>query len=245
MADIQRLLEIMAQLRNPVSGCPWDLEQTFESISPFTIEEAYEVDEAIASGDREALCDELGDLLFQVVFQARIGEELGHFDFGSVVEAISSKLVRRHPHVFADAETPGSIEGQLASWEDIKAAEREAAGQAQDRAVDPFDGIPRHLPALARSLKITRRAERLASERTRAEGPTSREGLQSALERAGVAVGRAAEDRAEGQAERVVGEGLASWVAIARALGVDPEQALRQMDDERMDDVRARAANPT
>ena len=189
MADIQRLLEIMAQLRHPESGCPWDLDQTFESISPYTIEEAYEVDEAIASGDRESLCDELGDLLFQVVFQARIGEELGHFDFGAVVEAISSKLVRRHPHVFADAETPGTVEGHLASWEDIKAAERAAAGQAQDRAVDPFEGIPRHLPALARSLKITRRAERLATERLAAdEAPESGAALDTALLKAQAAL---------------------------------------------------------
>ena len=114
MSGIQRLLEIMAQLRDPAGGCPWDLEQDFETISPFTIEEAYEVDEAIARGDLEALRDELGDLLFQVVFQARIAEERGVFDFEAVTEAISSKLVRRHPHVFADADTPASREAQKA-----------------------------------------------------------------------------------------------------------------------------------
>jgi len=246
MADIQRLLEIMAQLRNPQGGCPWDLDQDFESISPYTIEEAYEVDEAIASGDREALRDELGDLLFQVVFQARIAEELGHFDFGGVVDAISSKLVRRHPHVFADAETPGSVEGHLASWEDIKAAEREAAGREKDRAVDPFEGIPRHLPALARSLKITRRAERLASERdSQAGSDAPPAALERVLEEAKqvLATERPKDAEALGgrNAERFVAAGLASWVAVARSLGVDPEQALRQADDARMDAVRARA----
>ena len=156
MAGIQRLLDIMARLRDPEGGCPWDLEQDFASISPFTIEEAYEVDEAIASGDAEAIRDELGDLLFQVVFQARIAEEEGLFDFEGVTEAIADKLVRRHPHVFAAAETPATSEAQLASWEELKAAERAAAGKGEG-PTDPFEGIPRHLPALARSAKIAGR----------------------------------------------------------------------------------------
>ena len=112
MSAIQRLLDIMARLRDPDDGCPWDLEQDFETISPFTIEEAYEVDEAIASGDPEAIRDELGDLLFQVVFQARIAQEKGLFDFDGIAVAISEKLVRRHPHVFAGAETPSTLEAQ-------------------------------------------------------------------------------------------------------------------------------------
>ena len=126
MAGIDELLQIMARLRDPERGCPWDLDQDFSSISPHTIEEAYEVAEAIARGELEALCDELGDLLFQVVFQARLGEEQGAFDFARVVEAVCAKLVRRHPHILADAASPGSPAAQVAHWESIKAAEREA-----------------------------------------------------------------------------------------------------------------------
>ena len=159
--SIEALLDIMARLRDPDGGCPWDLEQTFASISPHTIEEAYEVDEAIASGDLDALRDELGDLLFQVVFQSRLAQEQGAFDFDGVVEAIVDKLVRRHPHVFADAETPETAIRQRANWEEIKAAERAASGGDRSGAADPFAGIPRNLPALARSAKIAGRIERM------------------------------------------------------------------------------------
>ena len=136
MAEMKALLEIMARLRDPDGGCPWDLEQDFSSISPHTIEEAYEVDEAIASGDLESLRDELGDLLFQVVFQSRIAEELGAFDFEGVTEAITSKLVRRHPHIFADAATPATLGDQVSNWESIKAEERAAAGRSRGGVPD-------------------------------------------------------------------------------------------------------------
>ncbi len=162
MAGIDELLGIMARLRHPEQGCPWDLEQDFSSISPHTIEEAYEVDEAIALGDLAALRDELGDLLFQVVFQARLAEERGAFDFEGVVEAVCRKLVRRHPHIFADAPAPGSAAMQVASWEAIKAAERAAAGRPGADRPDPFEGIPRALPALTRSAKIAGRVAGLA-----------------------------------------------------------------------------------
>src|ERR1700740_3707963 len=122
--DISRLIEIMAQLRTPVTGCPWDLEQDFSTIAPYTIEEAYEVADAIARHDLDDLRDELGDLLLQVVFHARMAEEQGAFDFGAVVEAITAKLIRRHPHVFGDegAQTPRGVEGL---WERIKAQEKQ------------------------------------------------------------------------------------------------------------------------
>lgn len=253
MHDIERLLEIMAQLRDPEGGCPWDLEQDFASISPYTIEEAYEVDEAIAAGDLDALRDELGDLLFQVVFQARIAQERGAFDFAGVSRAITEKLVRRHPHVFADAETPATAEAQLASWESLKAAEREAADESPGTP-DPFSGIPRRLPALARAAKIAGRLAHVESER---EGQAHRRDaepsvssrlaeIRGQLDRLEADLAPAAEARdpsdepplARSEARCRVGEGLQAWVGLARALGIDPEQALREADDARIQSVR-------
>ncbi|HPG26864.1 MAG TPA: nucleoside triphosphate pyrophosphohydrolase [Myxococcota bacterium] len=242
MAGIDALLRVMARLRDPEAGCPWDLEQDFASISPHTIEEAYEVDEAIESGDLEALRDELGDLLFQVVFQARIAEEQGAFDFDGVAQAITQKLIRRHPHVFADAVTPASAGEQSARWEAIKAAERAAAGG--NEAADPFAGIPRRLPALARSAKIAGRLARRAppSASDPDDGLASR--LASACDRARAALvdapdaGRRTTKTPD--AVRLVGEGLGAWVALARRLGVDPEQALRRADDEAIAEARRR-----
>lgn len=227
--EMKALLGIMARLRDPEGGCPWDLEQDFASISPHTIEEAYEVDEAIASGDPESLRDELGDLLFQVVFQARIAEEKGLFDFGGVVEAISSKLVRRHPHVFAEAETPASLDAQVESWESIKARERADAEGGRKGPSDPFVGIPRHLPALARSAKIAGRLARLdpATLADAAESlpPAALEAALARLEEA-VAAARGAD-----ATPALVGRGLRAWVWLARLLAIDPEQALRLADD--------------
>jgi ATP diphosphatase len=247
MSGIQQLLEIMAQLRNPDGGCPWDLQQDFESISPFTIEEAYEVDEAIASGDLEALRDELGDLLFQVVFQARIAEERGAFDFEGVTEAIRSKLVRRHPHVFADADTPPTMQAQTATWESIKAAERAESGRRRGRegTPDPFEGIPRKLPALARSAKLMGRLARLGGEaEMAADGPPGAllDGMRRTVDELATELEGAASNPGRDAALRLVGEGLRSWVGLARALGVDPEQALRQADDDRIDSVRNQQA---
>ena len=233
MSAIQRLLDIMARLRDPDDGCPWDLEQDFETISPFTIEEAYEVDEAIASGDPEAIRDELGDLLFQVVFQARIAQEKGLFDFDGIAVAISEKLVRRHPHVFAGAETPSSLEAQTASWEAIKEAERAAAGKG-DGASDPFEGIPRHLPALARSAKIAGRIDR-AGGGSAVSPEVNLETLIAETARA-LAAGDASTD----VARALAGQGLQAWVRLARAAGVDPEKALRDADDQAMRALRER-----
>jgi len=248
MAGIEDLLRIMARLRDPERGCPWDLDQDFASISPHTIEEAYEVDEAIAHGDLAALRDELGDLLFQVVFQARLGEEKGAFDFAAVVDAVCQKLVRRHPHIFADAPSPGSAASQVANWEAIKAAERAAAGQSDSGAPDPFEGIPRALPALTRSAKLAGRMARLVA----AEEVQSPAAVAAALgeiarvtARVGEAGSRAASAALPGsglsRAARLdlVGEGIRAWVELARQLGVDPEQALRIKDDEAISAVRS------
>src|SRR5438876_4767917 len=153
---IDRLLAIMARLRDPAQGCPWDREQDFATIAPYTIEEAYEVADAIERGDFAALKDELGDLLLQVVFHARMAEEAGHFAFNDVVAAISDKMVRRHPHVFGDAQIAG-VAAQNEAWEAHKAAERRAAGSAES----VLDGVALALPALLRAAKISRRAARI------------------------------------------------------------------------------------
>src|SRR5208282_6503259 len=151
-SDIARLIEIMAALRTPGSGCPWDLEQDFATIAPYTIEEAYEVTDAIARGDLDDLRDELGDLLLQVVFHARMAQEQGAFAFGDVVEAITTKLIRRHPHVFGEkrAGDPQAVKGL---WEAIKAQEKTLRGRpAEDQGA--LAGVPVALPALTRALKL-------------------------------------------------------------------------------------------
>ena len=154
---MQRLLAIMARLRDPDGGCPWDLEQDFASIAPYTIEEAYEVADAIDRGDLPALCDELGDLLLQVVFHAQMASEQGAFGFDDVANAISDKMVRRHPHVFADARQDDA-EGVLREWDQIKRAERAAAGDADASALA---GIARGLPEWQRATKLQHRAARV------------------------------------------------------------------------------------
>ena len=161
MTDIENLLAIMARLRDPDTGCPWDLKQSFASIVPHTIEEAYEVGQAIEDDDMAALADELGDLLFQIVFYARMAEENGDFDFNAVVRQISEKMVRRHPHVFADANI-ASADTQTRSWEALKAEERQQKAAARGKTDEgALAGVARALPALARAVKLQRRAARV------------------------------------------------------------------------------------
>ena len=217
--DIARLIEIMAALRTPGSGCPWDLEQTFRTIAPYTLEEAYEVADAIARGDLNDLKDELGDLLLQVAFHARMAEEQGAFDFGDVVETVTAKLVRRHPHVFADAEgrTAKAVEGL---WERIKTqekAERGAAGPSSALA-----GVPVALPALTRALKLQNKASRVGFDWN-----DPRAVLAKIREEADeIEAELAGRDMAEAAAE--VGDLLFAVVNLARHLGADPEDILRQ-----------------
>jgi MazG family protein len=154
---IEELLDIMARLRSPDGGCPWDLEQDFASIAPYTLEEAYEVSEAIQRNDPDEIRDELGDLLFQVVFHAQMAKEKGWFGFGDVVRAINQKLIRRHPHVFGDEEVTDSA-AQTEAWEAHKAKERVAKGEESPSALD---NVPLALPALVRGQKLQRRAARL------------------------------------------------------------------------------------
>lgn len=227
---IESLLAIMARLRDPNGGCPWDVEQTFETIAPYTLEEAYEVDHAIRGGDMDELCDELGDLLLQVVFHAQMATEAGHFDFDSVASGISEKLVRRHPHVFGDPKRGGEVvafdqpEDFSRFWEDAKAEERadkaEARGEAKQ---DPFEGIPIALPALSRSVKLKKRAKRIESlpEPVRLP-PLEDSSLEASLHDA---LGRVTRESPE--AKDLIGSLLLRCVDAAKTLGVDPEAALR------------------
>ena len=213
---IDRLLEIMARLRDPEHGCPWDREQTWGSIVPHTIEEAYEIADAVERGDVDHVRDELGDLLFQVVFQSRIAEEQGLFRFDDVVDAISDKLERRHPHVFGDA-TIGNAAEQTAAWEEHKAAERRAKGGA----AGALDGVTLGLPALVRAAKLGRRAAQVGFDWPDPAGVLEKvreeiEELQQA-----VATGEAAHVREE------IGDLLFSVAQLSRHLDVDPEAALR------------------
>jgi nucleoside triphosphate diphosphatase len=150
--DLTELMAVMAALRDPNTGCPWDQQQSFETIAPYTIEEAYEVAEAIRLGDRKALCDELGDLLLQVVYHARMAEEEGAFALADVIKSITRKMIRRHPHVFGAAHIE-SADAQTEAWEQMKSAERNSNS-------GPFDGVARALPALMRAHKIQNRAQR-------------------------------------------------------------------------------------
>jgi nucleoside triphosphate diphosphatase len=215
---IDRLLEIMAALRTPGSGCPWDLEQTFRTIAPYTLEEAYEVADAIERDDLAQLREELGDLLLQVVFHARMAEEQGTFDFGDVVAAITTKLIRRHPHVFADAQgkTAEEVKGL---WERIKAEEKAAKGSAKDEGV--LAGVPVALPALTRALKFQVKAGSVGFDWNdpRAVLAKIREEIgeiEAALD---------IEDFQHAAAE--VGDLLFAVVNLARHLKSDPEALLR------------------
>ena len=216
--DIGRLIEIMAALRTPQTGCPWDLAQNFATIAPYTLEEAYEVADAIARDELADLKEELGDLLLQVVFHARMAEEQGAFAFGDVVEGITEKLIRRHPHVFGDEQshTPQAVEGL---WERIKAEEKAARGRAPGKSA--LDGVPVALPALTRALKLQTKASKVGFDwndpravlcKIREEADE----IEAALD---------SEQTAAAAAE--VGDLLFAAVNLARHLRADPEAVLR------------------
>ncbi len=211
--ELARLLDVMVRLRNPVAGCPWDQQQTFATIAPYTIEEAYEVADAITRADFVDLNDELGDLLFQVVYHARMAEEEGRFAFADVARAITDKMIRRHPHVFGDAET--------FNWEDQKIRER-----AAKRQVGALDGIPVALPALSRALKITARAARVGFDWS---GP---EEVLEKLEEEIAEVRAELPDANPARLADEVGDVLFVVANLARKLGLDPEACLRQANDK-------------
>ncbi|MCO5733881.1 nucleoside triphosphate pyrophosphohydrolase [Rhizobium sp. SSA_523] len=225
--EIARLLDLMAALRDPVSGCPWDVEQTFETIKPYTIEEAYEVADAIERRDLDDLKDELGDLLFQVVFHAQMASEIGEFSFGDVVEAVMTKMIRRHPHVFAraDASSPDAVKRQ---WETIKAEEkRERAtrrarrGITEDFKAGHLGSVPRSQPALTEALKLQERAAKVGFDWSEPE---------PILDKIEEEIAELREALKAGRPEKVtdeLGDLIFALVNIGRHVKADPEQALR------------------
>jgi MazG family protein len=217
--NIDSLLAVVARLRDPERGCPWDLKQTFRTILPYTLEEAYEVAEAIEVDDMAELCEELGDLLFQVAIYSRMAEEKGDFDFGDVVASISTKMIRRHPHVFGDADVASEAEVRE-NWEAMKAAEREAKGKRLRTSV--LDGVAQALPALVRAEKLQKRAARVGFDWDDVDGVVDkvREELAECEQ-------TLSEHAAPTERVHEIGDLLFSCVNLARHLGVDAEQALR------------------
>jgi MazG family protein len=215
-AATQAVLDVMGRLRDPQRGCPWDIEQNFATIAPYTIEEAYEVADAIERQDMPALKEELGDLLFQVAFHARMAEEQGAFDFADVAQALADKMIERHPHVFSEAGDGRSAEQQTLAWETLKAEKRAAKGGSL------LDDVAMALPALMRAEKLTKRAARINFD-----WPSSKEVLEKLDEE--LAELKAAE--ASGDQDHIaeeMGDILFVMANLARKLKVDPEEALRR-----------------
>ena len=234
MSRIDELIGIMARLRDPERGCPWDRVQTFRSIAPYTIEEAYEVADAIEREDVADLADELGDLLFQVVFHAQIARESGAFDFDDVVDAIAAKMIRRHPHVFGDADTSGLAEQSL-QWEEMKAAEQSGSRQGESL----LDGVPLPLPALTRAVKLQRRAARRGFDWTHSCDVFDKLSEECGELREAVRAG----DKATIDEE--LGDLLFTVANLARHLGTDPESAARAANrkfERRFRELEHRAA---
>ena len=233
-AGITRLLQIMARLRDPETGCPWDIEQDFDSIAPYTIEEAYEVADAIERRDFAELEGELGDLLLQTVYHAQMAEEAGHFTFQSVVRTISNKMVARHPHVFGDDSRDKSAEQQVADWEAIKAVER--AGRAQRGTLD---GVAIGLPALLRAEKLQKRAARVGFD-----WPSTDQVLDKIVEEAGELVA-ARDTLTQAEVFEEYGDLMFVMANLGRHLGIAPEDALRAANAKftrRFEGVEARLA---
>lgn len=220
--DLPRLLKIMARLRDPERGCPWDREQSFATIAPYTIEEAYEVAEACERGDAAALKEELGDLLFQVVFHARMAEEAGLFSFNDVAKAIADKMVRRHPHVFGDAMIADAT-AQTTAWEEHKAAERRAKAAQAGAPESALDGVGEAFPALTRALKLQGRAARVGFDWPQ---------VPPIFDKIEEEIGELRDVLADGaepmRREDETGDLLFAVVNLARRIDTDPEQALRR-----------------
>jgi ATP diphosphatase len=215
---IERLLYIMRRLRDPDTGCPWDIEQSFSSIAPYTIEEAYEVADAIARGDMADLKGELGDLLLQTVYHTAIGEEEGLFTFHSVADAISDKMVARHPHVFGDQSRDKTADPQTIDWETIKAAERAQADQTR-----ALDGVALGLPALTRAVKLQKRAARVGFD-----WPD----VEQVLDKLREEIDELKEAKSAAHRHEEFGDLMFVMANLARHMGIDPEQALRDTNEK-------------
>ena len=227
VGDIRRLLDIMAKLRNPDGGCPWDLEQSFETIVPYTIEEAYEVADAIHNGDMDRLRDELGDLLFQVVFYAQMSRETGGFDFDTVVAGVSDKMVRRHPHVFGDMDV-ADAKAQTNAWEAHKATERESRASEEGRVHSVLDDVAQALPALLRAHKLQKRAARVGFDWT--DVADVHEKIAEEIDELREAISNP-EKNQPGKPQDAVAEEFGDLLFVlvnyGRHLGIEPETALR------------------
>lgn len=219
--SLKDLLDIMRQLRTPETGCPWDCEQTFETIAPYTIEEAYEVDEAVRAKDMDALKGELGDLLFQTVFHARIAEEMGVFSFEDVVTAIAEKMVRRHPHVFAEASIEDA-DAQTMAWEQHKAVERAEKAKTEGRSPSVLDGVTVGLPALLRAVKLQKRAARVGFD-----WPQTEQVLDKLQEECAELVEAHTDGTDHAHVKEEFGDLLFVMANLGRHLNIDPEEALR------------------
>ncbi len=232
MQSMQELLALMARLRDPEQGCPWDRAQSYQSLVPYTLEEAHEVADAIERHDYEELCSELGDLLFQVVFYAQIAQEQGLFDFQQIAHGITEKMIRRHPHVFADQEY-ASLAEQKADWESIKQQEQ------GDKRNSALDGVPLNLPALTRALKLQQKAARVGFDWTSALPVLDKIEEEIGELRAEIRAGEQAKASAE------LGDVLFAVANLARHLQTDPEQALRNTNrkfEQRFHYIEARLA---
>ena len=215
---IERLLYIMRRLRDPKSGCPWDIEQTFETIAPYTIEEAYEVADAIERGDMNDLKGELGDLLLQTVYHTSIGEEEGHFTFNSVADGISDKMVARHPHIFGNESREKSSEQQILDWETIKAAERATIAQT-----GALDGVARGLPAFTRAVKLQNRAARVGFDWPKVE---------QVLDKVAEEITELKDATTQKNRHEEFGDLMFVVANLARHLRIDPEQALHDSSNK-------------
>jgi len=220
--NINKLLEIMTRLRDPENGCPWDIEQDFASVAPFTIEEAYEVDEAIRDDDMNALREELGDLLLQVVFHAEMAREAGHFDFNAVADGISEKMIRRHPHVFADVKIRDAKQ-QTTAWEVQKVNERAAKAKEKNTQPSALDGVAAALPALMRAEKLQKRAAGVGFD-WQDTGPVIAKVSEELVE---IEAAKDAPGSDNEDLRMECGDLLFSCVNLVRHLGIDAEHALR------------------
>ncbi len=230
--EIAKLVEIMAALRTPKTGCPWDLEQDFASIAPYTIEEAYEVADAIERQDWEDLCDELGDLLLQPIYHARMAQEAGLFDFGDVIEGITAKMIRRHPHVFGTQEqrangmTKGAWERIKTIEKDEKAARRKSAGSPKQKPKGYLDDVPTTLPALQSAVKLQKQAARIGFDWDDIAPVMDK--IREELDE----VSRAMEAEDKQEIENEIGDLLFSITNLARHLDIEPDNALRKSNQK-------------
>lgn len=236
---LDKLLDVMARLRDPKTGCPWDLEQNFQTIAPYTLEETYEVVEAIEKNDPQAMKDELGDLLFQIVFHAQMGREAGLFTFDEIAEHVADKMIERHPHVFGDRDA-NTAQAVLTNWESDKAAKREAAAKAEGRSLSVLDGVTSSLPAATHAVKLQNRAARVGFDWTDAKDILAK--IREETDELEVEINaKAGKDAVEDE----LGDLFFALVNLARRLEVDPETALRRTNrkfERRFREIETRLA---